>query len=111
MTRADTFYVGLCHRIRLSNFDSEHLNYPNLKGLRTSSFSKGLALLIGLKLNNCPTNLDVFDGLLAGEPVSGNDGGRVDLLLDQLVRVAKEFSGNKDDGGGAVANLLILKLS
>ena len=56
------------------------------------------------------THLDVFDSFLAGEPVAGDDGGGVDLLLDQLIRVLQELGGNEDDGGGAVADFLILKL-
>jgi hypothetical protein len=37
------------------------------------------------------TDLDVFDSLLASEPVPGDDGGGVDLLLDELKSELKTF--------------------
>jgi len=43
--------------------------------------------------------------------VSCNNGGGVDLVLDQLVGPLQELSGNNDDRGGAITDLLILLLS
>ncbi|KAI3475615.1 hypothetical protein L1887_62957 [Cichorium endivia] len=54
--------------------------------------------------------LEVFAGLAAGETVSGDDGGGVDLVLDQLVGATEELGGDDDDRGGAVADLLVLLL-
>ena len=54
--------------------------------------------------------VDVVDGFLAGHSVTGNDGGRVDLLFDEVFGVAKQFGGDDDDGSGAVSDLLVLKL-
>ena len=60
------------------------------------------------KLNN---HLDVFDSFPASQSVTSDDGGRVDLLLDELVGVAQQLGGDDDDGRRAVTDFLILKLS
>jgi len=54
---------------------------------------------------------DVLAGLLAGNAVARNDGGGVDLLLDQFVGVLQQLSGQDDHRGGAIADLLVLELS
>lgn len=53
---------------------------------------------------------EVPDGLLAREAVTGDDGGRVDLVLDEVVGAAEEFGRDDDDRGGAVSDLLVLLL-
>ena len=54
--------------------------------------------------------LDVFDSFPASHSVSSDDGCRMNLLLDKLISIAKEFSCNDDNGGGTVTDLLVLKL-
>ena len=54
--------------------------------------------------------LEVRDGRLEGRAVSGDDGGGVDAVLDQVVAAAEELGGDDDDRGGAVADLVVLEL-
>ena len=63
-----------------------------------------------LKGNMLERYLNVFDSFSAGHSVSSDDGCRVNLLLDKLISIAKEFSGDDYNWGGAVTNLLVLKL-
>lgn len=50
-------------------------------------------------------------GLLARQPVPSDDGRRVDLVLDEIVRALEELGGDEDDRGGSVSDLLVLLLS
>lgn len=49
-------------------------------------------------------------GLLAGQSVSCDDGGGVDLVFDQLVGSLEELGSNDHDRGGAVTDFLVLLL-
>ena len=44
-------------------------------------------------------------------PVTSDDGGRVDLVLDEIVGSSKKLSSEKNDGSGTVSDLLVLLLS
>jgi hypothetical protein len=43
-------------------------------------------------------------------PVTSDDGGRVDLVLDELVGSSKELGSEQDDRGRSISDLLILLL-
>lgn len=49
-------------------------------------------------------------GLLAREAVAGDDGRRVNLVLDKVVRALEELGGDEDDRRRAVADFLVLLL-
>ena len=53
--------------------------------------------------------LDVLDRLLHGQSVSCNDGGGVDLLLDEFISILEKFSSNDDNTGGTITNLFIME--
>ena len=54
--------------------------------------------------------LEVRDGRLEGRPVSGDDGGGVDAVLDEVVAAAEQLGRHDDDRGGAVPDLVVLEL-
>lgn len=54
--------------------------------------------------------LHEFACLPTREAVASDDGGRVDLLLDELVRAPKQLGGNEDNGGRAITDFLVLLL-
>ena len=49
-------------------------------------------------------------GFPAREPVSSDDRGRMDFLLDELVRASKKLSGDDDNGCSTVADFSVLLL-
>lgn len=53
---------------------------------------------------------EVLDSFAQGKTVAGNDGGGVYTVLHQLVSATEQLCGDEDDGGSAVANLLVLLL-
>src|SRR5881628_1754644 len=51
-----------------------------------------------------------FDGLRGGHPVAVHDERRVDLLLDEALRLLEELPGQDDGARRAVADLVVLGL-
>lgn len=52
--------------------------------------------------------VEIFARFFAGEPVAADDRSRVDFLFDQLFSVFQQLRGDDDDGGGSIADFLIL---
>ena len=108
---------SLLHTER-NEFNEIEEGEPISENSRSDNFTRhaGLGDVDQALLSKC-INLDtelfrqVSNCLLRCESVTGNDGRRVNLVLDEIVRSLQEFGSDDDDRGSTISNFLVLLLS
>mmetsp|Transcript_29986 Transcript_29986/g.81263 ORF Transcript_29986/g.81263 Transcript_29986/m.81263 type:complete len:572 (+) Transcript_29986:3-1718(+) len=110
--------LGLAVRAHgLDRLDGVHNDPAKEVGLRPEKLGgeRGLCdaeenVLLQLVHLDAQVLLDVLDGLPHGQAVAGDDRGRVDVVLHELVRPLQQLGRDDHHGGRAVPHLCVLQV-